>query len=290
MLPLPTSLVDDHFAAGLLGEAEYLRQAEPGALADLLGGEERFEDALELLLRNADAGIGDRYRDITVGFADGVRGACAGNSVAVRTVIVSRPWPSMASRALTAMLIIAVSNWPASALMKHGSSGPCVTISMREPISVPIISLSIWTLWPTSNSSGFNVCRRANASNWPGQPGGARHRVRDRIDVAQPPRLRQIRPPQQIDGGADHREQIVEVMRDAAGELPQRLQPLAMFQRFLGLQPLVGFENRDAASAARPSASRTNSSAVAGAPKIRCWLMVESQRARIAEVSRPALI
>ena len=50
--------------------------------------------------------------------------------------------------------------------MKHGASGPWVTISIRDPISVPIISLSICTFWPTSNSSGFSVCRRANASNW----------------------------------------------------------------------------------------------------------------------------
>jgi len=34
-----------------------------------------------------------------------------------------------------------------------------------EPISVRIISLSICTLRPTSNISGFSVCRRANASN-----------------------------------------------------------------------------------------------------------------------------
>ena len=61
--------------------------------------------------------------------------------------------------------MIAVSNWPASALTKQGSSGPRVTISMREPISVRIISLSICTFRPTSNTSGFNVCRRAKASN-----------------------------------------------------------------------------------------------------------------------------
>ena len=75
-----------------------------------------------------------------------------------------------------------------------------------------------------------------------GQPGGACHRVRDRLDVAPPPRLRQVRPLQQVDGSADHREQIVEVVRNAAGELTQRLQPLAVLQRFLGLLPLRGFE------------------------------------------------
>ena len=64
------------------------------------------------------------------------------------------------------MLMIAVSNWPASALMKQGWSGAAITISIRDPISVPIISPSIRTLCPTSNRSGFSVCRRAKASNW----------------------------------------------------------------------------------------------------------------------------
>ena len=49
--------VHHHLAAGLLGEAEHLRQAEPGALADFLGGEERLENAPELILRNPAAGI-----------------------------------------------------------------------------------------------------------------------------------------------------------------------------------------------------------------------------------------
>src|SRR5438128_266656 len=55
---------DRHFAAGLPGEAEHLRQAEPGAMAGLLGREERFEDAFELIRRNAAAGVGDGYRNI----------------------------------------------------------------------------------------------------------------------------------------------------------------------------------------------------------------------------------
>ena len=71
----------------------------------------------------------------------------------------------MASRALTAMLIIAVSNWPASALIRQGPPGTRVTISIRAPVKVRMISLSVCTLSPTSNSSGFSVCRRAKASN-----------------------------------------------------------------------------------------------------------------------------
>ena len=72
----------------------------------------------------------------------------------------------MASRALTAMLISAVSNWPASALIRQGPPGTRVTISIRAPVKVRMISLSVCTFSPTSNSSGFSVCRRAKASSW----------------------------------------------------------------------------------------------------------------------------
>ena len=148
----------------------------------------------------------------------------------------------MASRAFTAMLMMAVSNWPASALTKHGSSGPRMTISMREPIRVPIISAQ--RLHASSDLEHLRLQRLPprEGQQLPGQLGGAGHRIGDRLDIAQPPRLRQVGPPQQVHRSADHREQIVEVVRDAAGELAQRLQPLAVLQRFLGLLPLLGFE------------------------------------------------
>ena len=91
-----------------------------------------------------------------------------------------------------------------------------------------------------------------------GQFGGAGHAVRNRLDVALPPRLRQVRPPQQVDGSADHRQQIVEIMGDAAGELPQRLQPLAVLQRFLGLGAFCRFGMKGVEFAAAPAlAGRT---------------------------------
>ena len=55
--PCPAGSFDRRGATGLLGEAVDLRQAEPGALADFLGGEERLEDAAEDLRRDADAGV-----------------------------------------------------------------------------------------------------------------------------------------------------------------------------------------------------------------------------------------
>ena len=51
--------VAEHVAAGLLDDAVDHRQAEAGALADLLGGEERLEDLVLDLGRNAVAGVLD---------------------------------------------------------------------------------------------------------------------------------------------------------------------------------------------------------------------------------------
>jgi hypothetical protein len=51
-------------AFGLLCEAEGLAKAEAGALADFLGGEERLEDGLDIVRRDAAAGVCDRDRDI----------------------------------------------------------------------------------------------------------------------------------------------------------------------------------------------------------------------------------
>ncbi len=52
---------NQHFTARLLGKPEYLRQTQPGALADTLGGIERFEDQAQFFLGNTCAGIGQRY-------------------------------------------------------------------------------------------------------------------------------------------------------------------------------------------------------------------------------------
>ena len=51
--------------AGLVCEAVHLRQAETGAFADRLCREERIEHFRSDILRNSDAGIVDRYRDLS---------------------------------------------------------------------------------------------------------------------------------------------------------------------------------------------------------------------------------
>jgi hypothetical protein len=54
-------------AAGLSGERENLRHSEPRALAERLGGEEGLEHPMEMLRRDAAAGVGDGDLHIVAG-------------------------------------------------------------------------------------------------------------------------------------------------------------------------------------------------------------------------------
>ena len=58
VVPLPELGIRIDEAAGLLDDAVDGREAEAGALADFLGREERLEDLVDDLRRNAGAGVG----------------------------------------------------------------------------------------------------------------------------------------------------------------------------------------------------------------------------------------
>ena len=58
--------VDDDLTAVHLDDAVRDGEAEAGALADLLGREEGVEQLVEVLGRDADAGVGDRDLDLVV--------------------------------------------------------------------------------------------------------------------------------------------------------------------------------------------------------------------------------
>ena len=81
----------------------------------------------------------------------------SGTVVVGSTLKVILPLPCMASRALVAMLISAVSNWPASARTRQGSVGRRMAISMAGPSRGASMSRSDCIRSPTSNTSGFRV-------------------------------------------------------------------------------------------------------------------------------------
>lgn len=83
-------------------------------------------------------------------------------------------------------------------------------------------------------TSGVSGWRRAKAE-LRGQLGGTVGGIGDRVDLALAPLGREIGMAQQVDRTANDREEIVEVVRHPAGQLPDRLQLLRLTQLFLGL-------------------------------------------------------
>ncbi|MEJ0070988.1 MAG: hypothetical protein WDO24_22180 [Pseudomonadota bacterium] len=64
--------VDADMAAGLLDESEHHAETQPGALADRLGGEERLEDLGQRLGRDTDSRVADLQHRVVAGFDLGV--------------------------------------------------------------------------------------------------------------------------------------------------------------------------------------------------------------------------
>ena len=63
-------------AAGLLDDAVDRREAEPGALADILGGEERLENLVDDVRRDAGAGVRELDQHVVAGRHRLVASAC----------------------------------------------------------------------------------------------------------------------------------------------------------------------------------------------------------------------
>ena len=119
---MPDLRIDAHVAARLLDEAVDHAQPEAGALADVLGGEERLEGARDA----RPAACRSRCRRPRPSRTrrpciSGMAAACSSSSSALAVSMVSRPPSGMASRALTARLSTAFSSWLGSTVGGHRS-------------------------------------------------------------------------------------------------------------------------------------------------------------------------
>src|SRR5439155_22996599 len=108
--------VDLDVSARLLDEAINLRQAQSGTLADLLSREKGIKGLSQNLLGHSGAVVGDREEYILAGndFLMIARIGIIERKV-LAVSIVNLPPSGMASRALSARLMIAFSSWPLSA-------------------------------------------------------------------------------------------------------------------------------------------------------------------------------
>ena len=174
-----------------------------------------------------------------------LRAGCArrgGMLSTLRTPMVSRPSPSMASRLLTARLISAVSNCAMSAIAKQFAvryldvdPDPAADEGTDElghglDLRADIEHLRLQRL-------PARECQQLS-----GQLGGALHGFGNRVDVAAAAFLRQFAAAQEVGRGADDGQEIVEIVRHAAGQLPDRFHLLRLAQRFLALAALCDID------------------------------------------------
>ena len=155
---------DGDTAAELLHHAQHLGEAEAGALADLLGGEERVEDAGTHVVGDAGAGVADGEADVVAGLGllRFERGAAARGGGRDR----QGPAPGMASRALIARLRTASSSWVGSAWAAPDAGVSCISMPMLAPSVLGSSGRMPSSTAFRSTGSAAMRCWREKARSW----------------------------------------------------------------------------------------------------------------------------
>ena len=169
-------------------------------------------------------------------------------TLAVRDASACRS-PSIASRALTARLRIAFSSWCGSTNTGQASASSSVSTLIRSPS----VRSSSSHIPPTSVGAvdplGQQRLGPGEGQQAAGQRGGAGRAFHRVGEVGHHLAARAVEAaPGEVDPADHHRQHIVEVVRDAAGQLADRLHLLDLAQLRLGglaldrlgLQRLVG--------------------------------------------------
>ena len=148
------------------------------------------------------------------------------------------PSPAIASRALTARLTSAVSNCATSAVARQGRS-PGSTVDLDSAAHQRADQLrDALDLRPHIEHLRRQRLPPGKGQKLAGELRGAVDRVRNRIDVTAAPVLAEIAAAQEVGRRADDGEKVVEIVRDAAGQLADRIHLLGLAKRLLGLPPL----------------------------------------------------
>ena len=223
---------DGDIAAGLAREAEDLRKAEPGALADRLGGEEGLEHAVEMLGRDAAAGVGDADADIIAGGQIGVLGFLQGHVVDLEMEI-----------AASLHRVAGVDGEVQHRIFELGGIGPDVPQIAGEAgvDGDPLADRAVDQLEHVLDQLGrrhrvgqqrLGAGEGEQAAGEGGGAGRALHRIVEvEFDLAA--RAVQLAAGE-IEAADDDREHVVEIVRDAAGELADRLHLLDLAELGFG--------------------------------------------------------
>ena len=230
--------LDRDVAAGLLGEAEDLGQAEARALPDLLGGEERLEHPCQDVRRDAGAGVGEgdrRERAGGAGMATDRRQRRAAMQAQGQRAGAVHGVPGVHRHVDQRGLELAEVDPDEAGLVRQlghdrdaGARDRVEQVGHAAQPRADVEDLGLQRLPPREGEE------------LAGELGRPVHRLRDGVEVAGPALLRQIGTAQEVHRRADDRQEVVEVVGDAAGELPHRLQLLRLPQGLLGVPERLG--------------------------------------------------
>ena len=125
-------------------------------------------------------------------------------------------------------------------------SRPCTRSSLTfSPISRRSSMVRSDSASPRSSTCGRRVCRRENASSWRTSVAGAGGVLLDLHDVLERRIGRLVRVQQEVVRHHDGGQHVVEVVRDAAGELADHLHLLRLVDLVLQRAPFGGLQQID---------------------------------------------
>ena len=228
MVPAPGFEIDVDVAAGLLDDAVDGGEAEPGPLPHLLGGEERLEDLLLHLRRHAGAGVGDFEEHVVAGLEAlflelrALRGRHVGGAD---------------------LELAAVGHRVARVDGKvHDHLLELIEVGLDRPDVAPVGHLELDRLAEEAREEHRDVGERLVEIDDGGPqrlPPRERQQLADETgraigvlldvhDVLEGRVGRPVRGQEQVGEADDRGQHVVEVVRDAAGELADRLHLLAL--------------------------------------------------------------
>ena len=238
---------DRYMAFRLLDEAIYLAEPEAGPLADLLGGEERFERPLRDIGIHTRAGVADAQPNMIAREQPGqsLRGRRIDRDIAGRDLQlaagghrIARVDDEIEQRCLELHRIDAAG--PQARLERHAEGDCLAKRAAQEGFAgddrvVEHHDFRSQGAAPGKREQllgqlGAAICRRLGRLHQT-QDLGARNLLR----AAQ-------RGVDHFQARDDHRQQIVEVVRDAAGKLADRVELLGVPQHLLRLAALGAFD------------------------------------------------
>ena len=280
--------VDKDEAAGLLDDAVHGRQAEPGAGAELLGREERLEDAFEVFLRDADPGIGDLDQHVIAGRHD--------FGAAPQRRRLRHIGGADRQRSAARHRVARVDGKVDDDLFEL----PLIDLGETEIAAVDELQLDILADQAAQQvrqldqhvadieHARLQRLLAREGQQLPHEIGGAVAVLLDLHDVGEG-RVARPEPHQQQVAEPDHRgQQVVEIMRDAAGELADRLHLLRLRELHFEVLLLGDVDEMQHQPRYRPSAASRRRRAGSGKRRS-CARAVRSAAHRpAAPASRPS--